>query len=261
MTADGPPATDVLETLAANHDLVAALVDGPRQKQALADDLDVSPKTVYRRTRRLREHGLLTRGDAGYRLTVLGSLLADLHLDAADLVDRASDADSLLSALDEDVVPPYWVLYEADVVQSEPFAPNQPIGRMRDLVTESDALRGFSPVVLPQYVELFHERAQAGLSADLVVTPRIVEALRESAPDELRAALERDVTLHQTDRDLPYGLIVVDEPVPKAFILFYAENGGLQGVLSNDDPRTVVWARRQYETYAADAERVDPATF
>lgn len=262
MTADRPPAPEVLETLAANHELVAALADGPRQKHALADELGVSPKTVYRRTRRLREHGLLSRGEDGYLLTVLGSLLVDLHLDGADLVERAYESESLLSALDEDAVPPYWVLHDADVVRSEPYAPNRPLDRMRDLVVDSAKLRGFSPVVLPQYVEMFYESAMdTDLDADIIVTPSIVEALREDAADELRAALGRDVDLYQTDADLPYGLIVVDEPVPHAFFLFYAANGGLQGVLSNDDPRTVVWARRQYESYLADAERVGPASF
>ncbi|MFC7167299.1 helix-turn-helix transcriptional regulator [Halospeciosus flavus] len=248
----------VLKSLADNADLLERLLDGPARKQALACELDLSPKTVYRRARQLRDYDLVERCEEGYRLTATGRFHAELYREAADLSGHLYDGGDLFDDLDHDELPPPEIFADADVIRSNPVAPNQPLRRFEEVVQEADVLRGFSLVVFPEYVETFHQEiVEGGLQADLLLSESMLDPVTEDFTEQFTEVLDAEnATFFLTDAEITYTGIVVTEPERRALLVVYAPGGGLRGVIDTTHPTAVEWVADRYDAYLADAEPV-----
>lgn len=252
----------VLQSLAENADLLDALREGPGRKQELACELDLSPKTVYRRIRQLREFDLVERGEDGYRLTAIGRFHADLFHEAVDLSGRLYDGGDLFEDLPAAELPPPEIFASADVIRSKPVAPNRPLRRFAEVVAAADRLYGYSPVVFPEYVETFHEELVEGsLRADLLLSESMLDPVTEDFTERFTEVLESgNASVFVTEEEIPFTGIVVTEPERRALLVVYAPGGGLRGVIDTTHPRAVDWVERQYADYLEDAHSVSEAT-
>ena len=79
--------------------------------------------------------------------------------------------------------------------------------------------------------------------------------LRAEQAPALERFAEADVRLHETTEELPFGLLVVDSPDGEVVAIELREGGLVTGILVNDTPNAVRWARPTIERYRRDAER------
>jgi predicted transcriptional regulator len=88
MVSINTPVLDVLDVLVQRTDYLACVLDGPREKPALVDELDVSRSTVERATDTLETVNLVESSDNGYQTTSTGNLVATDFFDLIDSVEE-----------------------------------------------------------------------------------------------------------------------------------------------------------------------------
>ncbi|WP_135854461.1 helix-turn-helix transcriptional regulator [Halorussus salinus] len=225
------------------------LADEPTSKRDLRDELDLSRSTVYKAVRELEALGLVTETDAGVALTLVGRLLAEECRAFESRAAAVTDAASLLSALPADVPVTTDLLVGAETVRGERHAPTGPVEHIDEVVRRTDRVVGFTPVVLPQYVDMVHEEVVADdLTADLVLEAPVVEYLRENHDERLREALASgNLSVRRTGETLPFGLVVAEGE--GLVLIVYDETGDLRGVLLNDTEAALDWGTELFRTY------------
>ncbi|UPV74257.1 DUF1724 domain-containing protein [Halorussus limi] len=250
---------DSIGTVVKRGAVLDRLAAGPATKRDLRDELDVSRSTVYKAVRELEDRGLVTETDEGVALTLVGRLLGEERRTFEERVAAVTDSESLLSVLPDDAPVTTDLLVGAETVRGERHAPTRPVEYIDDFVRRTDRIVGFTPVVLPQYVDMFHEEVVGDdLTADLVLEAPVVEYLRESHGERLDEALATGrLSIRRTDETLPFGLVVAEGE--GLVLIIYDEAGDLRGVLLNDTPAALEWGAELFRTYWDRASELDSA--
>ena len=250
-------APEVIRTVVKRADLLDRLAGGPVSKRDLRDDLGVSRSTVYKAVRELESANLVEDTDAGPRLTLAGRLLADRYRSFAGAVADVVGHGPILDAIPNDAPLTTAVLDGGNHVLAERHAPNQPITHIETLVRDVDHVVALSPVVLPQYVDLFHEQVVTGeVTAELVLESSVVEYLRSDHAERVAEATATGrLALWETDATLPYGLVVGEDD--GLALIVYEESGELRGLFCNDTTTARDWGRDVFEQFRADATAVE----
>ncbi|WP_227354604.1 helix-turn-helix transcriptional regulator [Haladaptatus salinisoli] len=258
MTETGDDLNDTIATVTKRSQFLSALSSGPIPKRDLGDELGVSRSTVYKAVRELREHDLVERTDAGLELTLAGRLLEAEYDAFRGCVEDVRRTRQLLSILPTDCDLPMALLDDATVALAERHAPNHPVQYVEEIVSEADVTRGFSPVALPQYVELFHEQAVRGdLSAELVLERPVVRYLVTDYGDRLQEALRSGgLSVWETTDTLPFGLIAVEGERDGVCVVVYDERGELRGLVANHTREATAWGRELFESYRDGADYI-----
>ncbi|WP_276282000.1 helix-turn-helix transcriptional regulator [Halorussus caseinilyticus] len=247
---------DVISTVVKRASFLDRLTDGPTSKRDLRDELNLSRSTVYKAVRELETHGLVTESDEGVELTLVGRLLADQYREFEARAAGVYDNESLLSVLPDDAPVTTDLLLGADTVLAERHAPTRPVTYIEALVRNADSVSGVVPVVLPQYVDLFHgELVTDDLTADLVLEDPVVEYLSDEHGERFGEALATGrLSIRRTDETLPFGLIAAEGD---GIILIGYEGGGeLRGIIRNDTPAALDWGERVFRNYWDEADEV-----
>ncbi len=242
---------EAIDIVARRFDFLMALVDGPVHRPVLQEELDISRSTAYKGIGELEELRLVERTDRGYRLSLLGTLLLDQYDQFRRNVDAVCTKGPLLSELAADCDISVDVLRGAEVIYAERHAPHHPLRALEAMLDEANTLHGMSPVVLPSYIEMFHERLTVDeLAADLVLTRPVIEWLAthqcRAFEDVLRTG---NLVVRETDEGLPFGLVVSDDPTLQVGILVYDAKGDLRGLVVNDTEAACEWAEETWRQY------------
>lgn len=146
---------------------------------------------------------------------------------------------------------------DAEVYLPKSYAPEYLATRFEDTIESAAAVRWFSPVTKPRYVELLREKLlEDAVEFELILTRYVVEHLADNWSEFLEEALSTGrLTLLECEGDLPYGLLLADDPNVAGVEVY--RDGTLQGVLLNDTEVAVSWAESTYETYRERATAVD----
>lgn len=249
---DGDEASDAVSRRA---EIIECLMDGPTYNRDIRDRLDVSRSTVYKAIRELEELDLAQRGSKGYELTIVGRLLFEEYRRYQSRVEDVCRSGTLLSVLPTNTDIPIEVLDGADVYVSERHAPNRPVRVIEEIIRDATVSKGTGPIVLPRYVELFHDAIVAGdLEAELVFERSVHEYLASDYTDSYSEALgTENLSVWVTpDDEHPYGLLIVEEPSPRIGLIVYDRDGGLKGIIVNDTEPACDWG---YETWKRSRDR------
>ncbi|MDF9746926.1 helix-turn-helix transcriptional regulator [Natrinema salsiterrestre] len=251
----GLDADEALDIVSRRALIMEALLNGPKYNRDIRDELDVSRSTAYKAVSELEELGMARRGDDGYELTPLGRLLFDEYRRFLDRITDICRPGRLLAALPRETELPFAALADAAVSVSDRHAPNEPVREVERLVDESSAVKGTGPVVLPRYAQFFSDQlASDELEAQLVFERPVFDHLRTDYEEYFQRAIESDnLDVWVTDAELPYGLLVIEEPTRRVAIIVYESSGALMGVISNDTERAYHWGREQWERYRSGA--------
>ncbi len=241
----------LISTVVKRAGFLSTLSSGPIPKRHLGEELGVSRSTVYKAVRELHEHELVERTDDGLALTLAGRILEAEYSSFRTTVEDVCQTRQLLSILPSDAELSTAFIDDATTVLAERHAPNYPIRSFEEMVENADLVRGISPVALPQYVELFHDRVIDGtMTAELVLERPVVEYLVTDYGEELTETLESDrLSLWEMDETLPYGLIVVEGAHDGISVVVYDERGELRGTITNDTPAAMDWGTDVFESY------------
>lgn len=251
-----PPAKDYADVVAKRQDVLAAVETGA-PKPELVDRLSLSRSTVDRAIDELQQAGLVERDGSRYVATYAGRAALAAYEGYLGRLDALTEAQPVLSALPPDVDIDPAVLEGAQVVESTPAAPEEPIEVNVDPVRHAETLRTTSPVVAPRYLEAVNNLIESGTDIELVYTEAAFEALSttyESALDRVQGAA--DVHGFVTDRPIPYIVWTAEVPDGTISGLIVHDDTGLVGLINNDTEAMNEWARAEYERYRAEAEQV-----
>lgn len=76
-----------------------------------------------------------------------------------------------------------------------------------------------------------HESQDGDVSVDLLFEKCVSDYLDQQFPDYWRLRNQPNVSFHVTTRQLPYTLLVVDNPDPAVCLLTYGPSNGVEGAL------------------------------
>lgn len=239
---------------AKNERLLAAIQNGTRHRSDIAAAMNVSEKTVYRRTRELHEEGIVERDGSCYRLTNLGQLYTDVRDEFEELVQRRDAIHSVFSDLPCDRLPPHRVLADAKITRARPHAPSEPVRRTATFVRRANRLDGLLSAVPPPVVEAAAASvADDELHADLVLTSTVAAHLRREYPIEVERL--GDATLRATDADVPLCVLICERAHPEVVVLVHDDHG-FTGTIHSESSAAVEWATALCRKYRRAAEPV-----
>jgi predicted transcriptional regulator len=250
----GLETTEVLDAVARRANVIECLLDGPKYNRDVRSTLDVSRSTVYKAFSELDELDVVQPCSHGYELTAFGRLLYDEYSQFHRRFEEVCRAGPLLAVLPVDVDVPFVMLDGADVYVSTRHAPHSPVHAIERVVREASAVKGTAPVILPSYVDLFTEQVvDAELEASLVFERPVFEHLTTDYEEDYSTAFRSErLEVWVTDRELPFGLLVIEAPTPQAGLVVYDQGGELKGFVLNDD-EACDWASREWESVRDDA--------
>ncbi|EFW93029.1 transcriptional regulator protein-like protein [Haladaptatus paucihalophilus DX253] len=251
MNDSGERPDALLSTVVKRAGFLTALASGPIPKRHLRDELDVSRSTVYKAVRELHEYELVERTDEGLALTLAGRMLESEYGAFRSVAEDVNRTRELLSVLPNDSRVSIELVEGATTIFAERHAPNHPLRYFEEMVSDADRVLGISPVALPQYVELFHDRTVGeGMAAELVLERPVVEYLITDYGERLNEALASNhVSIWELDTTLPFGLIVTEGERDGVSLVVYDDRGELRGLLTNDTSDAMAWAKDVFETY------------
>lgn len=260
MERDVPETGEVLETLRKRRPYLLALREEPADIRDLRDAVGNARSTVYTGIRELEAARLVVRSDGGYRLTQFGQLALRRFESFRDDLDALAEAEPALPHLGPEPTLPPSVVVDATLITRDGHAPDRPIDTFEAEVREATALRGFAPVTRARYMRLFEQEVGEGdLEATLLTEQRVVEYLLENHADTLRPLLDGgDYELYETDRSLPFGLVLFDEPESHLGMSLYDGDQRLSAYLRTDSEAAFAWGEETFERYRANATALTP---
>lgn len=245
----------LLETVARRANVINYLLEGHADKRELEAALDVSRTTVDRAVRSLSETGCIIEQDGKWEVTLFGKIAYEKYERLIQNYEALTAAQPLLSYLPSGVPVDIQLLAGADVSLAELPAPHSPVAQLEDLLQHSDQIRGFSSVVLPEYVSLFQHHVDRGVDTDLILDSDLVEYLWATHSSEMNSVLETDNgMIWWLDQKPPFGFVLIDSDI--VWFAVYDKDGGLQGTIVNESVSAVTWATEVFHSYRQQAERV-----
>jgi predicted transcriptional regulator len=232
------------------------LLSETASRSELQDHLDVSRATLHRIVTFLRDNDLLVETDDGLELTTLGELVGEEVTGYVDRMETARQLAPLLNGMDTGALaePLSLDLFEdVSVTRPGPGRPQRPAQRVVELVEHSDSIRGFSPVVMPIYVEVFDREIRAGTETQMIVEPSVLAGLEEEYTGQLEGSMATgnlELLVHER---LPFGMFLTPETVA---LLGYDDDGVLRVLVEGGGDRLRAWAEAVYESVRADADPV-----
>jgi predicted transcriptional regulator len=251
---------EVLETIHRRDRFLSAVADGARSKRDLVAAMDVSRSTVDRAIRDLEAVSLVERTDDGYVATAAGRIVAADRERYRRTVESVTDARSLLALLPSDAEVPPAMVRGATVMHATAPTPAAPLEEVRKRIAGSDRYRGVAAIAPGTgFAELYREQVvEEGLDLELVFTEALAAYAREHYGEQWRTMHERGVEVYAVG-DVPHGLgIVEDDDGACAMLPVYDAQTQLAGVVFNDEPVAVEWAREQYARTSERAHPVEP---
>lgn len=230
-----------------------ALLAGPSTRSDLGEELDVSRATLHRIVTFLDDEALIEERDGTLSLTSLGEVVAGEVTSYVDRMSTARNLAPLLNGIDLDAVPATFdlALFEdARATRPKPGQPQRPAQRVVEMVEEADHVKGFGPVLLPIYVEVFHREILDGTETELLIEPDVVEGLEGVYAEKFEEALETGDLAISVHEHLPFGLVLTPDAVG---LLGYDEEEFLRILVESTDETLREWAEDVFNQYAAEA--------
>jgi len=255
----------VRNVLGKRGDALAALASDRLDKPALVDALGVSRSTVDRAVAELEAAGLARRVGTEFEATQAGELALETHRRYTVATDTLGDALPLLAVLPDDAPVGTELLMGGSVTLAEPHAPEAALSEVVRRLPEARTLRGFAPVVKTNYVSMLHDMVVDGEpSVEIIVQSGALDSLRAvaTARGDIAAFVQHDdVSIFETDEQLPYALWLLEGPSFQRAGLTVHQNGGIVGVLTNDRPAAFESCTEQYAAVRDEAQPFDPSGF
>lgn len=239
------------------------LADGPRTRTDLQEATEYARVTIGRTLGGFEDRGWVRRDGDAYRLTPLGTLVAE---DLARLLDTAAAAGKLRDVLE-------WLPAEEIDVDLRRFAdarftfstrtdPTSPVRRYANAMADADRVRILSFTAKPTALRVHHDAVrESGQTFEIVHTPSAFEAITADPEmaDWLRELMASEQgSYYRYDGDVPFNLMIADGT---AYLLLTAADGTRPALVECDDDAVHSWAVSTFERYRGDATLVDVSSF
>lgn len=246
MGGSGP--TDVFDVLRSRTALLVALSEEAKSPTELTTELSVSRSTVDRALRELEDVGFVTTTDGIVRVTLSGRLAIETYTDFVENLDSIGAAGNLFESLPPGAPFDPVVLDGSSAVVADGPDDTRPLDRMVAFTADAVSIRGCLAEASEALVEAYYRRLfDDGISARLVATEDLVQRLITTYRSQLVELLAAESFSLRSIDSLPYTLLVVELPRGPVAVIGVYDDGRLVGVVHNDDPRAVEWARARLD--------------
>ena len=248
--ADSPNRIAVLE----------ALQSGPRERNDLQETIDVSRSTINRILDGLANRGWIARDGHRCRITPSGRNVTAQFTTLLETIEGDWRLHDVVHWLPTETPGFDTKLFaDATITTADPSAPYRPMERLMELgeSSESTRTRSFGTRPLPGYFDQWELRG--GTTAEIIFSPLVVEALRQSPPEGTAELLANGDLVFRVHEDLPCGLTLYEGSV--ALCGYDPTSGMLHAVVDTDAPNALEWAESLYETYCSESEPIDHRSF
>ncbi|HKL29550.1 MAG TPA: hypothetical protein VJ898_09825 [Natrialbaceae archaeon] len=252
---------DLLKTLHRRADVLGLLIDEPRTKGALIDELGISRSTVDRALRELETYNCVTREDEEFVVTAVGRVLYETYETHYAHVDAVGAATEVLVNIPPSAPLSPAMMADATVLRPDSPTPHTTYRKLENMINRSKRFRGISIADTHfRFPSLLRDRTVGNdVPIELLATPAMADHLRENFTDAMYEAMtDGRLSLYQRE-DLPYGMLLSDhQDGASVAITVYGPRSDLSGIILNDAPEAVIWARLVYRSFRRDATPVDP---
>lgn len=244
-------AEDVVAIMHRRTGILACLLEEPREKRALVDELDVARSTLDRAIRELESVDLVAYDDGTYGLTAVGERLA---YDFFGFVDRVQLAMRFRPFLEHTTLEEFDLdlrcLVDAELLTPEPNDPYAMVNRHVERLRQADEFRGMLPLVGLHAFEVAHEQVtEHGCHHEVVVEAGVVETCRSNGEYRgmLRELCEHDrcrISVH--DGPIPYYVGVFDDETVQIGV---DEDGEPRALAETNERAVRAWAQDRIDEY------------
>ncbi|CQR50916.1 helix-turn-helix transcriptional regulator [Haloferax massiliensis] len=246
---------DTIEILNRRSALLDCLLQGPRDKHTLVDELDVSRSTIDRGVRELESAGIVAYEDGMYVLTPVGEFLGQVFVEFQETIETITRLAPFLQLVDPD-----WFdidlknLRGARIWVAEANNSFGPLDSHIETVQAAHRYRGLLPSVGRESMEVKYRSILENKSEHEVIVDRTVAQLLQS--DSLGELFEDMIATGRV------SVYVCDDPLPQYLGLFdqtvmqvgsCGNNGIPYALLETDDDDSFAWAERKYGLYKTNA--------
>lgn len=260
MTAGALPTGDVYLDLVKRASMLEALREESLDRSDLDHRLGISRATSHRHTNALIDLGLIDRVDGDFQLTGMGVAIVEAVDSFKSKIKMAYQLGPVLEEVGDSVPPiPLAAFADATVTSANKGDPHAPVYRYIALVRETETLRGFDTwSIAPTYMGEIQQQILKGMETELIDPIGVVEDVMENYPERcVQVCVSGYLTiwLHEM---LPFGLAIFDDRIGLG--VRDPETSLLHAFIDTDAPAAREWAKAVYETYKADAVRLDDFT-
>ena len=244
----GSGTNDVFDVLRSRAAILVALSEGAKSPTELMAELSVSRSTIDRGLRELEDVGLVELGDGTARVTLSGRLAIETYTDFIENLDAIATAGDLFESLPSDAPFDPALLDGSSALVAEGPDDQRPFDRLIRFTEDAVSIRGCVLEASEQLVETYYRRLlDDDISVNIVATEDVVQRLITTYRSQLVELLDSEsFSLRSTD-SLPYTLLVGEFPEGPVVMAAVYDAGRLVGVVHNDDPQAVEWARTQLD--------------
>jgi predicted transcriptional regulator len=251
--ASGSLVEDIAYLTRSEH-RVTTLIDltvRPRSRSELWEAAGVSSSTIRRTLREFEDRGWIRRDEYRYETTKRGAFIASAMADLIERFDTERQLRDVWQWLpDEDSGFTIDMCTGATVTRAEGDDPYAPVNRFVSLLHEADEFRfvGIAVALLePCKSDLCH-RIVDGMSAEIIIAPKVAQYIRSSCPDLFSEALDSgNLTVRLHDELPSYGVGVFDDRI--GISGYDAEGASVRVLVDSDNPEARDWGESIVNTY------------
>ena len=243
--------------------VIDALNECPRDRKDLRAATGASAPTMGRILSDFEDRHWIERAGRTYRLTSLGTFVANRlneFVEAMTVERRLRKISPWLPSELEG----FSVDLLADAIVSYPGIgyPYEPLDRNRQLIEETESIRGFGMVLLKANVlEAFFDSVFDGLEVEMVYPPHVLQTMLAWDPETVTEAVELETHSIYVHDDLPNsewcGLCLTDDRL--SICCYESETGMLRSLVDTGAPRAYTWGESIVDQYRGEARPVEEA--
>lgn len=239
--------------------ILETLVEAPRSRDDLRDEVDASRVTVARILRDLEARNWVENAGQAYVATPTGAWICRAFTRLVDEMEAEHRLRQALQWIPSDLVTfDIRSLRDAEIVLLEERDPTAVVRRFVDLHHGSDRARECARCIAPPLIEKHWELTVDGdARVEQVLTPKALDIVvaHATARRQLHQMLDAANAHYFVTTDIPISVAVVDDIVA---INLTDEEGVQKGMLMADDDTVRAWATDLFETYRDKARPVEP---
>jgi predicted transcriptional regulator len=247
----------IIDAATRRIEFLECLLEQPKDKRMLVDDIGMSRATVDRGLRELENAGLIKYTDGRFTLSTIGKIteygLFDI-IETIELGQRLRPFLRWVSYDDFDI--DIHLLADAELLLPEPGDPWAMMNRHVQVLKETDNGRVVQPVTSLYAMEAAYERiVNAGATGASVVESSVADTFQTNS--NYTELVEGMIATGRFDLyvyggNIPYFIGVFDEIVQ----IGADKNGEPRAILETDSAKVLKWAENKYEEYRQQAKPV-----
>ena len=246
---------EIVDLLGRRWEILMCLVEEPRDKRTLVDELEIPRSTLDRAVRELEAVDLLTYSEGEYAVTQTGEYLVHSFSAFLKRAEQTLELESFLRWVSVDEFDlDLRRLEGSELYLPEPHDPYAMVNRHVEVLEKANTFRAILPLVGLHAFEVCYEQVvERGARHEVITEPGVIETLRS---DESYASMYQQ--LQETDRfdvsvyegTIPYFVGVFDDETVQIGV---DEGGEPRALLETDRPEIRRWAHQTIDEYEEQA--------